>query len=132
MLKWVPVIVLVAAFFLFSPNYKKNEEIFFYELENGCLVYSLHMKMVLDANDRLQPYMWSRILAMQFTEKRLGHAILVFVYKNITFIYDPAQGSFVAAMYPLYDPQSLAEIAYPKLNIMKAAFLEPTLTLHYP
>lgn len=131
MLKWLPVTILVACFFMFLPNYKKGEEKFFHELENGCLVYSLHWKMVMDANERLEPYIWTRILAMQFKGK-LGHAVLVFVYKNTTFIYDPAQGSFPAARYPLYDPQTLAEIAYPKLTITKAAFIEPTLTLNYP
>ena len=99
------------------------------EMENGCLVYALHLKMVIDANEKLQPYLWSRIVAIQF-KGELGHAILVFVYKNMTFIYDPAQGSFVAARYTLYDAQQLAEIAYPNTTILKAYFLEPTLTLN--
>ncbi len=131
MLKWFPVIILVACFFLFLPNYEKGEEKVFHQLENGCLVYALHMKMVMDANERLKPYIWTRILAMQFND-RLGHAVLVLVYKNTTFIYDPAQGSFPVAKYPLYDPQTLAEIAYPELTITKAAFIEPTMTLNYP
>jgi hypothetical protein len=131
MVKWLPVLILVVCFFMFLPNYKKGEEQFFHEMENGCLVYALHMKMVLDANERLEPHLWTRIVCIQFN-KRLGHAILVFVYKNMTFIYDPAQGSFVAARYPLYDPKVLAEIAYPKTTVVAAAFLEPTLTLNYP
>ena len=57
---------------------------------------------------------------------------LAFVYKNMTFVYDPAKGSFVVARFPLYDPLTIAEISYPKVVIKEAVFLEPTLTLHYP
>lgn len=131
MFQWLPVIILVACFFLFFPNYKKNQEQILHELENGCLVYALHLKMTLDAQERLEPYIWTRIVAIQF-RGLVGHAILAFVYKNMTFVYDPAKGSFVVARYPLYDPLTIAEIAYPKVVIKDAVFLEPTLTLHYP
>jgi hypothetical protein len=131
MFRWLPVLVLVVCFFLFLPNYKAGQEKIFHELENGCLIYSLHMKMIIDANERLEPYIWTRIIGIEFVG-RLGHAILVFVYKNMTFIYDPAQGSFVAARYPLYDPKTLAEITYPKSVIKDAYFIEPTITLNYP
>ena len=87
--------------------------------------------MVIDGNEKLQPYMWSRIVAIEF-RGLLGHAILAFVYKNMTFVYDPAKGSFVAARYPLYDPLLIAEIAYPNVEIVRAVFLEPTLTMTYP
>jgi hypothetical protein len=50
----------------------------------------------------------------------------------MTFVYDPAQGSFIVARYPLYDPKTVAEIAYPKLHVTEAAFIEPTITLTYP
>lgn len=131
MIKTIPVFLLVLCFFLFLPNYQDKEQKIFYELENGCLVYALHLKMTLDSQERLQPYLWTRIIAIQF-QGLLGHAILVFVYKNITFVYDPAQGSFVVARYPLYDPLTIAEIAYPKVTIKSAVFLEPTITLNYP
>lgn len=100
-------------------------------MENGCLVYALHFKMSLEAEKKLYPNLWVRTLGIQFS-RRLGHAVVVFVYQNMTFIYDPAQGSFVAARYPLYDPKTLAEIAYPKSIITEAYFIEPTITLNYP
>ena len=133
MFRGLPAVLLVVGFVLFLPTVpQKVERPLLYELDNGCLIYALHMKMVLDANERLNPYMWTRILAIEFADLVVGHAVLVFVYKNMTFIYDPARGSYVAARYPLYDPLSLAEIGYPRLRIKKAMFLEPTLTLHYP
>jgi hypothetical protein len=132
MLRWLPILILVSGFFLFLPNYKHQENKVLHELENGCLVYALHLKMTIDAQERLEPYIWTRIIAIQFQKTILGHAILVFVYKNMTFVYDPAMGSFVAARYPLYDPMTIAEIAYPKIAIKSAYFLEPTITLTYP
>ena len=129
MTRWLPMLILVVVFFFLLPSYKKDRGQIMHEIENGCLVYAMHLKMVIDANERLQPYLWSRIIAIQF-KGELGHAILVFVYKNMTFIYDPAIGSFVAARYPMYDAQQLAEIAYPNTTVLKAHFLEPTLTLN--
>jgi hypothetical protein len=130
-LRFFPSLILVVAFFMLLPNYKGESERFFHQLENGCLVYSLHFKMALEANRKLAPHFWTRTLAIQFSN-RLGHAVVVFVYMNMTFIYDPAQGSFVAAAYPLYEPKPLAEIAYPNSRVTQAYFLEPTFTLHYP
>lgn len=132
MLKFLPTFVLVLLFYFLILGYERKEERLFQQLDNGCLVYALHFKMLLDANDRLQPHLWSRIIAIQFGGRLLGHAILVFVYKNITFVYDPAQGSYVLTAYPLYDPVTIAEITYPKLHIRSAKFIEPTITLTYP
>lgn len=132
MLKFLPAFVLFFLFYFLVLGHQHKEVKIVHQLENGCLVYALHHKMIIEANERLQPYLWSRIIAIQFNGAILGHAILVFVYKNITFIYDPAKGSYVAAAYPLYDPVQLAEIAYPKLFISSAKFLEPTITLNYP
>jgi hypothetical protein len=132
MIRWLPILILVAGFFLFLPNYKSGDGKYLHQLENGCLIYALHMKMTIDANERLQPHLWSRIIAIQFHKRLLGHAILVFVYKNMTFIYDPNIGSYPAARYPVYDPKTIAEIAYPKIPIESAHFIEPTITLTYP
>lgn len=131
MLRLLQVTTMLACFFLFLPNYKNGQEQILHELENGCLVYALHLKMTLEAQERLEPYLWTRIVAIQF-QGLMGHAILAFVYKNMTFVYDPAKGSFVVARFPLYDPLTIAEISYPKVVIKEAVFLEPTLTLHYP
>jgi len=101
------------------------------QLKNGCLIYSLEFKMALEAKEKLQPYLWTRTLAIRFVDGS-GHAVTVFVYKNITFVYDPNIGSFIAAMYPLYEPMEIAEIAFPRIPIKAAVFIEPTLTLTYP
>jgi hypothetical protein len=127
-----PIVLLVVLVFFLIPNYKINQEKIFDQLENGCLVYSLHHKLVLDAQEMLEPYLWTRVLAIEFYNTVVGHAVTVFVYKNITFIYDPNRGSFVAARFPLYDPLTLAEICFPKIPVKDAVFIEPTLTLNSP
>jgi hypothetical protein len=132
MIKVLPATILVILFIWFISTYRIREEKLFEQIDNGCLVYSLHFKHTLEAQERLEPYLWTRVLAIQFYKTIAGHAVTVFVYKNMTFIYDPNRGSFVAARTPLYDPMTLAEICFPKLAIKDAAFLEPTITLEKP
>lgn len=133
MIRFLPSFVLVVCFFFFLPNYKHHQERTFTMLDNGCLIYSLHHKFLMEANEKLEPYLWTRTLAIQFyVYPTTGHAVNVFVYKNMTFVYDPAKGSYPVARYPLYDPMTIAEICYPNLFIRSAAFIEPTITLHSP
>lgn len=127
-----PILLLVILVLFLTANHKINQERLFDQLENGCLVYSLHHKFVLEAQERLEPYLWTRVLAIQFRDSLAGHAVTVFIYKNVTFVYDPNRGSFPVAGYPLYDPLMIAEVCFPKLFIRKAAFIEPTLTLNSP
>ena len=129
-MKWVPAFLLVTCFFIFIPNFKTTKPVDLIELGNGCMVYALQHQMVLQSNEMLEPYLWSRVLAIHFP-KRIGHAVNVFVYKNNTFVYDPAIGTYPLYDRPIYDPMQLAEIMYPKIPIRKAYFLEPTFLLQY-
>lgn len=129
-MKWWPIFILAICFILFLPNYKESEAPYLMELANGCMIYSLTHKMVMESNKLLEPYLWSRILAIHFPNK-LGHAVNVFVYKNYTYVYDPNIGTYPLYNRPIYDPLQLAEILYPDVPIRKAYFLEPTLLLHY-
>lgn len=130
-MKWWPIIFILAGIIFFLPNFKIIENP--YELKilpDGCMVYSIHHKMALDANEKLKPYLWSRVLAIHFYGK-VGHAVNVFIYENNTFIYDPGLGTRPIYERPIYDPLQLAEIMYPNTPIKKAYFLEPTLLLQY-
>ena len=129
-MKWWPTILLLAAFIFFLPNYKESEAPSLIELDNGCLIYSLHHKMVMESNEMFEPYLWSRVLAIHFP-KKIGHAVNIFVYKNHTFVYDPNVGSYPIYERPIYDPLQLAEIIYPNIPVVRAYFLEPTLLLQY-
>ena len=129
-MKWWPIFLLVILFVCFLQNYTEHEAPELIELENGCMIYSLTHKMAMESNQMLEPYLWSRILAIHFPNK-LGHAVNVFVYKNYTYVYDPNIGTYPLYNRPIYDPLQLAEILYPGITIRKAYFLEPTLLLHY-
>ena len=127
---WLTFVFFLAAFFSFAyikPN--ENKEVFGF-LDNGCVIYSLTFKNALTAKEMLGDEIWSRVLAIHFSGK-LGHAVTVFVYENVTYVYDSNLGTFPVAAYPLYDPLMIAEICYPKLVIIKAYYLEPTMLLHY-
>lgn len=129
-MKWWPIFLLLAAFVFFLPNYTEFEHPQLIILEDGCMVYALHHKMAMEANERLEPYLWSRVLAIHFYNK-VGHAVNVFVYKNNTFVYNPGLGSYLIYQRPIYDPLQLAEIIFPDTPIKKASFLEPTFLLQY-
>ena len=132
MLKWWPTLLFaLAAFYLLGTHTVKERK--FIELVNqGCLIQSLYFQQAKLANEILNQYIWTRVLAIQFYGMVEGHAVTVFVYKNITWVYDPNRGSFPVAHFPLYDPVMIAEIAFPKLEIKKAYYIEPTLLLNIP
>lgn len=129
-MRWWPIILLLAAFVFFWPNYTESEAPSLMMLPDGCMVYAIHHKMAIDANEKLTPYLWSRVLAIHFYNK-VGHAVTVFVYKNFTFVYNPGLGSYPLYERPIFDPLQLAEMVFPDTPIKKAYFLEPTMLLHY-
>jgi hypothetical protein len=128
-MKWWPTILFCVGVFFFMANYAPKEKNDYEILGDGCLIYSIHYKNSLLAQEMLGGDMWARVLAMHFYSG-LGHAVTVFVYEKRTYVYDPNRGSFLVSKQPLYDPLTIAEIAFPKIPIRKAYYLEPTLLLH--
>jgi len=129
-MKWIPTILLVICFFIFLPTRKNITEEPVKILDNGCAIYAIHFKMSNEARNLLEPYVWSRVLAIQFYGK-VGHAVTVFHYNNITYIYDYNIGTYPIYERYIYDPLDIAEIIFPNLPIRKAFYLEPTFLLHY-
>lgn len=126
-LKLLPAFLLSILFFflLKGPTPEPPKLI---ELDNGCLVLSMHFKLALEASKILDTHLWTGVLAIHFTG-RVGHAVTVFIHKNVTYVYDPNRGSFVVAGYPLHDPLAIAEICFPDLVVKKAYFIEPVMLL---
>lgn len=122
-----PTFLLTCLFFTFLAYPKKEPQVLL-ELKGGCLVLAMHYRLALQANETLEPYLWSRVLAIHFPGK-IGHAVTVFIHKNVTYVYDPNVGSFVVAGYPLQDPLAIAEICFPDLVVRKAYYIEPTMLL---
>jgi hypothetical protein len=130
-MKWWPTALFALVVFFFLGNHSLKENKFIELLDDGCLVQSLYFQQTLLAKEMLEEFMWARVLCVHFYGMVEGHAVTVFVYKNITWVYDPNKGSFPVARFPLYDPLMIAEIAFPKLLIKKAYYIEPTMLLHY-
>jgi hypothetical protein len=131
-MKWWPTLLFGLAVFFFLDTYTTKEKKFVNLLDDGCLIQSLYFQQTQLAKEMLDEFMWSRVLAIHFYGMIEGHAVTVFVYKNITWVYDPNKGSYPVAHFPLYDPLMIAEIAFPKLSIKKAYYIEPTLLLNIP
>ena len=129
-MKWWPTLLFGLAVFFFLDTYTTKEKKFVNLLDDGCLIHSLYFQQTQLAKEMLDEFMWSRVLAIHFYGMIEGHAVTVFVYKNITWVYDPNKGSYPVAHFPLYDPLMIAEIAFPKLSIKKAYYIEPTLLLN--
>jgi hypothetical protein len=131
-MKWWPTALFALAFMLFLGNYTLKEKKFIELLDDGCLVQSLYFHQSILAKEMLEQFMWTRVLCIHFYGMIEGHAVTVFIYKNITWVYDPNKGSYPIAHFPLYDPLMIAELAFPKLSIKKAYYIEPTLLLNIP
>lgn len=131
-MKWWPTLLFGLAVFFFLDTYTTKEKKFVNLLDDGCLIQSLYFQQTQLAKEMLDEFMWSRVLAIHFYGTIEGHAVTVFVYKNITGVYDPNKGSYPVAHFPLYDPLMIAELAFPKLSIKKAYYIEPTLLLNIP
>jgi uncharacterized membrane protein YoaT (DUF817 family) len=130
-MKWWPTLLFGLAAFFFFDYYSLKEPKKYELLKDGCVVESLYFHHAIQAKEKLDDYIWSRVLCIFFYGMVEGHAVTVFVYKNITWVYDPNKGSYKVTNYPLYDPLMIAEIAFPKLFIKKAYYIEPTLLLQY-
>jgi hypothetical protein len=130
-MKWWPTILLAVGLFFYFEYYSVRVPLKYEMLGDGCLVQSLYFQQAVQAKQMLEEQMWTRVLCIHFYGMVEGHAVTVFVYKNITWVYDPNRGSFPVAHFSLYDPLMIAEIAFPKLSIKKAYYIEPTMLLHY-
>lgn len=129
-MKWWPTALLAVAIFFFLDFYRLKQTRELTMIHDGCFIQSLYFQHVIQAQQTLEQFIWARVLCIQFYGK-LGHAVTIFIHKNVTWIYDPNRGSFPIANYPMYDPKMAAEIAFPKLTIKEAYYVEPTFLLHY-
>lgn len=130
MLKWWPTLLFGLAAFLFFDFYSLKEPKELTMIHDGCFVQSLYFQHAIQAQEILDDFVWSRVLCIQFYGK-LGHAVTVFIFKNVTWVYDPNRGSFPVARYPMYDPLTIAEICFPDHLIKEVYYVEPTFLLQY-
>lgn len=129
-MRWWPTFLFALAAFFFFDLYSLKEPQKLTMLNDGCFVHSLYFQHAVQAQQTLDQFVWARVLCIHFYGQ-LGHAVTVFIHKNVTWVYDPNRGSFPVARYPMYDPLTIAEICFPKLAIKEAYYVEPTFLLHY-
>ena len=129
-MKWWPTFLFGLAAFFFFDYYSLKEQKELTMIHDGCFVQALYFQHVIQAQYVLEDFVWTRVLCIQFYGK-LGHAVTVFIFKNVTWVYDPNRGSFPVARYPMYDPLTIAEICFPNHFIKEAYYVEPTFLLQH-
>jgi hypothetical protein len=107
------------------PNYSTQpikEDII---LNNGCLIYSIQYQHALITKKILgDSDVWAKIIFYKVLGNRSGHAVVLYIYKNSTYVYDPAVTSYQLAEYPIYDPYKIAQRMHPLSKIVWAEYAE--------
>ncbi len=107
------------------PNYstKPSEEDII--LKNGCLIYSIQYQHALTAKNILnESDVWAKILLYKLKGEKSGHAVTLYVYKNSTYVYDPAFSSYQLAQFPIYEPYKVIQLMHPMSKILWAEYAE--------
>jgi hypothetical protein len=107
------------------PNYSKRSEKEDIILNNGCLIYAIQYQYALEAKNILNDSnVWAKILLYKVKGAKSGHAVTLYIYKNSTYVYDPAITSYQLAEYPIYDPYKIAQWMHPMDKIAWAEYAE--------
>lgn len=100
-------------------------------LNNGCLIYAIQYQYALKAQKILgDSEVWAKIIIYR-AKGRTGHAVVLYIYNNNTYIYDPGVTSYKLAEYPIYDPYKIAKLLNPLSEILWAEYTE-TVLLYNP
>lgn len=107
------------------PNYSTKpieEDII---LDNGCLIYAIQYQYALKAKKILNDSeVWAKIILYKQLGAKAGHAVTLYIYKNSTYIYDPAFASYQLAQFPVYNPYKVAKMMHPMSDIVWAEYAE--------
>lgn len=107
------------------PNYSTKpieEDII---LDNGCLIYAIQYQYALKAKKILNDSeVWAKVILYKQLGAKAGHAVTLYVYKNSTYIYDPAFASYQLAQFPVYNPYKVAKMMHPMSDIVWAEYAE--------
>ena len=110
------------------PNYSTKppqEDII---LNNGCLIYAIQYQYALEAKNILnESNVWAKILLYRLKGAKSGHAVTLYVYKNKTYVYDPAFASYQLSEYPIYNPYRIAQLMHPLSKVLWAEYAENVL-----
>jgi len=107
------------------PNYapiQKKEDII---LKNGCLIYAIQYQNALIAKNILnESDVWAKIILYKLKGAKSGHAVTLYIYKNSTYVYDPAFASYQLAHFPIYNPYKIIELMHPMDEVLWVEYAE--------
>jgi hypothetical protein len=110
------------------PNYSTKppqEDII---LNNGCLIYAIQYQYAIEAKNILnESNVWAKILLYRLKGAKSGHAVTLYVYKNKTYVYDPAFASYQLTEFPVYNPYKIVSLMHPMSKIAWAEYAENVL-----
>jgi len=110
------------------PNYSNEPEKEYIILNNGCLIYAIQYQYALESQNILnESNVWAKILLYRLVGNKSGHAVTVYVYKNKTYVYDPAFASYQLTHFPVYNPYKIVSIMHPMSQIAWAEYAENVL-----
>jgi hypothetical protein len=107
------------------PNYSTQpvkEDII---LNNGCLIYAIQYQYAIEAKNILnESNVWAKILLYKLKGAKAGHAVTLYVYKNSTYVYDPAFASYQLTQFPVYEPYKIVQLMHPMSKVDWAEYAE--------
>lgn len=119
------LILIIVIILGLLPNYSSKPVEEDLILENGCLIYAIQYQYNLKAKNILEESdVWAKIIFYKVKGARAGHAVTLYIYRNSTYVYDPAFASYKLAEYPIYDPYKIAQIMHPMNKILWAEYAE--------
>lgn len=125
MLKILCALLIMIIILGILPNYSAKpiqEDII---LNNGCLIYAIQYQHALIAKNILnESDVWAKIILYKLQGEKYGHAVTLYVYKNSTYVYDPAFASYQLAQFPIYEPYKVVQLMHPMSKILWAEYAE--------
>jgi CDP-glycerol glycerophosphotransferase (TagB/SpsB family) len=110
------------------PNYSIRSEKEDVILNNGCLIYAIQYQYAIEAKNILnESNVWAKILLYKLKGEKSGHAVTLYVYKNKTYVYDPAFASYQLSEFPIYNPYRIAQLMHPLSKVLWAEYAENVL-----
>lgn len=119
------LIIILVILLAFIPNYSTQPVKEDMILNNGCLIYAIQYQYALEAKNILNDSnVWAKIILYKIKGAQSGHAITLYIYRNSTYVYDPAITSYKLAEYPVYDPYKIAQWMNPLGKVEWAQYAE--------
>jgi hypothetical protein len=99
---------------------------------NGCVVSACNYTAVVQAQHKLEPDFWTKVLLVRYDNNSAGHAYCVWETNGTIYGYDRNSGGFPIPTYTR-DPKAIASVLAVELSkhlnqqltVASAQFVEP-------